>query len=55
MLATWLAALVFFGALQALLVVKLADRLTLSGAPQDCQPVCDPETKPTAGRYARAA
>ena len=35
MLATWLAALLFFTALQALLVVRLADRLTVTDAAQD--------------------
>ena len=55
MLATWLAALLFFGALQALLVVRLADRLTVSNAAQDPQSVRDPEGPQTTNRYARAA
>lgn len=55
MLATWLAALLFFGALQALLVVRLGDRLTVSNAAQDPQSVRDPEGPQTADRYARAA
>lgn len=52
MLATWLAALLFLVALQALLVVKLADRLTVSDTAQD-QP--DRRTKGANGRYAQAA
>lgn len=55
MLATWLAALLFFVALQALLVVKLADRLTVSGRGRDGQADRGTKTKQTADRYARAA
>jgi hypothetical protein len=55
MLATWLAALLFFGALQALLVVKLADRLTISDATPDNQAARDAKARQTAGRYADAA
>ena len=55
MLATWLAALLFFGALQALLVVKLADRLTVSDATPDHQSARDARARKTTGRYAGAA
>jgi hypothetical protein len=55
MLATWLAALLFFVALQALLVVKLADRLAVSDTAADHQAGGDAEAQPTTGRYARAA
>ena len=55
MLATWLAALLFFGALQALLVVKLADRLTVSDAVPDHRATRDAEARKSAGRYAGAA
>ena len=55
MLATWLAALVFLVAVQALLVVKLADRLTVSSAAQDAPTGRGTEALDTADRYARAA
>ena len=55
MLATWLAALLFFVALQALLVVKLADRLTVSDTAADNQAGRNAEAQQKAGRYARAA
>jgi hypothetical protein len=55
MLATWLAALVFLVAVQALLVVKLADRLNVSSAAQDAPTGRGTEGLETADRYARAA
>ena len=55
MLATWLAALLFLVALQALLVVRVADRLTVSGAAQDVPTIGNTEAQQTADRYARAA
>ncbi|AMB44267.1 MULTISPECIES: hypothetical protein [Methylobacteriaceae] len=55
MLATWLAALVFLVAVQALFVVKLADRLTVSSAAQDVPTGRGIEAPQTSGRYARAA
>ncbi|WP_200943197.1 hypothetical protein [Methylobacterium sp. Leaf123] len=55
MLATWLAALVFLVAVQALLVVKLADRLTVSNAADDVPTGRGTEALDSAGRYARAA
>ena len=55
MLATWLAALAFLVAVQALLVVKLADRLTVSNAAQDVPTGRRTEALETTDRYARAA
>lgn len=55
MLATWLAALLFLVALQALLVVKLADRLTVPETAQDHPAQPDRETRGANGRYAQAA
>lgn len=55
MLATWLAVLLFLCALQALFVVKLADRLTVSDATQDAPAARGREAAETAERYARAA
>lgn len=55
MLATWLAALLFVGALQALLVVKLADRLTVSDATLDNQAARNAKARKTTGRFAGAA
>ncbi len=55
MLATWLAALLFLFALQCLLVVKLADRLTVSDAAQDAPTPRGTETLAPADRYARTA
>ncbi|HJE22427.1 MAG TPA: hypothetical protein K8W01_02045 [Methylorubrum populi] len=53
MLATWLAVLLFLVAVQALLVVKLADRLTVS----DAAPVAPSAKTPNLveERYAQAA
>ncbi len=55
MLATWLAVLLFLFAVQALFVVKLADRLTVSDAAQDAPAARGTETIEGTGRYARAA
>lgn len=55
MLATWLAVLLFLFALQCLLVVKLADRLTVSDAAQDTPAPRATGAVEPAGRYARAA
>ncbi|MEH3118036.1 MAG: hypothetical protein PGN25_10705 [Methylorubrum populi] len=54
MLATWLAALLFLFAVQSLLVVKLADRLT-SDAAQNAPAGRSVEAPDAADRYARAA
>lgn len=51
MLATWLAALLFLVALQALLVVKLADRLSVEAEPARTEG----KTEAATGRYAQAA
>lgn len=55
MLATWLAVLLFLAAVQALFVVKLADRLTASDAAQDAPAARGSKALEPADRYARAA
>lgn len=55
MLATWLAALLFLVALQALLVVTLADRLTVSDSAGDRPARSGREATETDAGYARAA
>ena len=54
MLATWLAALLFLVALQALLVVKLADRLTDSDTARDHAAQPGRAATGANGRYAQA-
>lgn len=55
MLATWLAALLFLIPLQALLVVKLADRLTASEAARDRSAAPGRAAGGASGRYAQIA
>lgn len=55
MLATWLAALLFLFALQSLLVVKLADRLSVSDVDQTTPASREASAAAPTDRYARAA